>query len=69
MNFSAVEEFKKASKLAKLRYYVDISKGKSGHISSLDSILKKVRHSSRNSLRNKKCSIKKDIRNLLLYKK
>ena len=42
MNFSAIEEYKKASKSAKLRYYMDISKGNSGHISSLDSILKKI---------------------------
>ncbi|MGV8980983.1 BMP family ABC transporter substrate-binding protein [Clostridium sp.] len=42
MNFSAVDEYKKASKLAKLRYYLDKSKGNSGHISSLDSILKKL---------------------------
>jgi len=42
MDFSAGDEYKKASKLAKLRYYTDISRGKSGHISSLDSILKRL---------------------------
>lgn len=42
MGFSAVDEYKKASKLAKLRYYTDITRGKTGHISSLDSILKRL---------------------------
>jgi len=42
INFSAIDEYKKASKLAKLRYQMDISKGKLGNISSLDSILKKL---------------------------
>jgi basic membrane protein A len=41
-NFSAVEEYEKANKLAKVRYYIDIVKGNAGHILSLDSILKKV---------------------------
>ena len=41
-NFSSVEEYKRASKLAKTKYYMDISRGYSGHICSLDSILKKV---------------------------
>ncbi|MCJ7691230.1 MAG: BMP family ABC transporter substrate-binding protein, partial [Clostridiaceae bacterium] len=41
-NFSSIDEYKKASKSAKLRYYTDIAKGNSGHILSLDSILKKV---------------------------
>ncbi|WP_291635897.1 BMP family ABC transporter substrate-binding protein, partial [Clostridium sp.] len=41
-NFSAAEEYKKASKLAKVKYYRDISRGNSGHISSLDNILKKI---------------------------
>ncbi|MBU3111922.1 BMP family ABC transporter substrate-binding protein [Clostridium lacusfryxellense] len=41
-DFSAVEEYKKASKLGKARYLADTSKGASGHISSLDSILKKI---------------------------
>ncbi|MGK0465880.1 BMP family ABC transporter substrate-binding protein [Clostridium sp.] len=41
-NFSSIDEYKKASKSAKVRYYTDIAKGNSGHILSLDSILKKV---------------------------
>jgi basic membrane protein A len=41
-DFSAVEEYKKASKLGKARYLADTSKVASGHISSLDSILKKI---------------------------
>jgi basic membrane protein A len=41
-NFSAASEYEKANKLAKVRYYMDIVKGNSGHILSLDSILKKV---------------------------
>ena len=41
-NFSSIDEYKKASKAAKVRYYTDIAKGNSGHILSLDSILKKV---------------------------
>lgn len=41
-NFSAIDEYKKASKSAKMRYYTDIAKGNSGHILSLDSILKRV---------------------------
>ena len=69
MNFSTIDEYKKASKLAKLRYYMDISKGNSGHISSLDSILKKLDIVAEIPTGNKKYSIKKDNRNLLLYKK
>jgi len=41
-NFSSVEEYKKASKLAKAKYYADIVRGNSGNIPSLDSILKKI---------------------------
>lgn len=41
-NFSLIDEYKKASKSAKVRYYTDIAKGKSGYILSLDSILKKA---------------------------
>src|SRR5665647_1193118 len=41
-NFSSVEEYRKASKLAKARYLVDTTRGVNGHISSLDSILKKL---------------------------
>jgi len=41
-NFSSVEEYRKASKLAKGRYLEDTTRGLSGHISSLDSILKKI---------------------------
>ncbi|MBW9147956.1 BMP family ABC transporter substrate-binding protein [Clostridium sp. CM028] len=42
ISFSSVEEYKKASKLAKVKYHMDISRGASGHILSLDSILKKI---------------------------
>lgn len=42
INFSSVEEYKKASKLAKVKYYMDISRGSLGHIASLDNILKKI---------------------------
>lgn len=42
MNFSSVEEYKKASRSAKVKYNVDILRGNSGHISSLDNILKKI---------------------------
>ena len=41
-NFSSVEEYKKASKLAKAKYLADTTGGITGHISSLDSILKKI---------------------------
>ncbi|MBW9151227.1 BMP family ABC transporter substrate-binding protein [Clostridium estertheticum] len=42
MNFSSVDEYKKANRLAKAKYSADILRGNSGHISSLDSILKKI---------------------------
>ncbi|MBU3158238.1 BMP family ABC transporter substrate-binding protein [Clostridium frigoris] len=42
MNFSSVDEYKKANKLAKAKYSIDILKRSSGHISSLDSVLKKI---------------------------
>ena len=41
-NFSSVEEYRKASKLAKVNYYTDKSRGNSGNITSLDNIMKRV---------------------------
>ena len=41
-DFSSIEEYKKASKLAKAKYYADMLRGNSGNIPSLDSILKKI---------------------------
>ncbi|WP_298836646.1 BMP family ABC transporter substrate-binding protein [Clostridium sp.] len=42
MNFSSVDEYKKANKLAKTKYSADILRGSLGHVSSLDNILKKI---------------------------